>query len=104
MMTIVSLKELQAQAGFTDDTPGEDLLLLQQKGDAAQNHVERLLGFRIDTMFGGPDLPPVPEALKECVLQLACWWFENREAAADRERLLPFGVHEIVNEYRGWTF
>lgn len=104
MMTVATLQDLMAQAGLTMDAPGDDLLLLQQKGDAAQNHIERLLGFKIDTMFGGPDLPPVPEAIKECVLQLACWWFENREAAADRERHLPFGVKDIVNEYRGWTF
>ena len=98
MLTIATLQELQAQAGLTDDAPGEDLILLQQKGDAAQNHVERLLGYGFDT------LPAAPEALKEAVLQLACWWFENREAAADRERYLPFGVTEIVNEYRNWTF
>ncbi|WP_234450950.1 head-tail connector protein [Paracoccus sp. MC1862] len=103
-MTVADLQELMAQAGLTGDAPSSDLLLLQQKGDAAQNHIERLLGYRIDAMFGGPGLPPVPEALKEAVLQLACWWFENREAAADRERHLPFGVKDIVNEYRGWTF
>ena len=104
MMTVATLQDLMAQAGLTSDAPGEDLLLLQQKGDAAQAYVERLLGYPIATMFGGPDMPPVPEAIKECVLQLACWWFENREAAADRERHLPFGVKDIVNEYRGWTF
>lgn len=104
MMTIADLADLMGQAGLTEDVPGEDLIVLQQKGDAAQNHIERLLGYRIDSMFGAPPLPPVPAALKEAVLQLACWWFENREAAADRDRRLPYGVDEIVNEYRGWTF
>lgn len=104
MMTVATLQDLCAQAGLTMDAPMEDLLLLQQKGDAAQNHIERMLGYRIDAMFGGLVLPPVPEALKEAVLQLACWWFSNREAADDRERDLPFGVKDIVNEYRGWTF
>lgn len=104
MLTVATVKDLMAQAGLTDDAPSEDLLLLQQKGDAAQDYVERLLGYPLATMFGAPDLPPVPEALKEAVLQLAVWWFENREAAADRERHLPFGVKDIVNEYRGWTF
>lgn len=104
MMTVATLQDLCAQAGLTMDAPGEDLLLLQQKGDAAQSHVERLLGYRLATRFGEPDLPPVPEAIKECVLQLACWWFENREAAADRERHLPFGVKDIISEYQDWAF
>lgn len=37
-------------------------------------------------------------------MQLACWWFEHREAVSDRDTRLPYGVDEIVNEYREWTF
>lgn len=103
-MAIVTTAELLVQVGLTDDAPAEDLLALQQKGAAAQNHVERLLGFKIEETFGGEGQAPIPEALRECVLQLACWWFENREAATDMSRMLPFGVSEIVNEYREWTF
>ena len=103
-MTIVTLAELTAQAGLTEDALGEDLLLLQQKSEAAQGHIERLLGYRVEAAFGNEGQPPIPQALKEGVLQLACWWFENREAAADRDRHLPFGVAEIVNEYRAWSF
>lgn len=99
-MPIVTDQELFAQAGLTLDAPPEDLLSIQQKGEAAQNHIERLLGFRIEEQFP-EDVPP---ALKEAVLQLACWWFENREAVTDRDRRLPFGVGEIVNEFREWTF
>lgn len=95
---IVEMEELTAQAGLTSDAPAEDLLLLQQKGDAAQNHIERLLGVKIDTM------PETPPALKEAVLQLACWWFNNRETVIEREQLMPFGVWDIINEYREWTF
>lgn len=101
---IVTLEELIDHAGLTMDAPSNDLFLLQQKGAAAQNHIERLLGYRLEATFGGVDQPPVPEALKECLLQLACWWFENREAASDRDRHLPFGVNDIVREYRDWTF
>lgn len=101
---IVTFEELMAQAGLTLDAPAEDQTLLQQKGDAAQNHVERLLGFKIEEMFGGVDQDPIPDALKEAVLQLACWWFENREGIESRDEALPFGVSDIVNEYRDWSF
>lgn len=103
-MAIVSFEDLCAQTGLTEDAPAEDLAILQQKGDAAQNHIERQLGFRIEQEFGGEDQDPIPPALKECVLQLAAWWFENRETVSDRDRRLPFGVLEIINEYREWTF
>ena len=101
---IVTIDELMAQAGLTSDAPTEDILSLGQKGLAAQNHVERLLGFKIENEFGGTGQEPVPEALRECVMQLACWWFEHREAVSDRDTRLPYGVDEIVNEYREWTF
>lgn len=91
---------LMAHAGLTHDAPGDDLLLLQQKADAAQAHLERLLGYSIAERFG----TELPEPLREAVMQLACWWFENREAASDRDKLLPFGVSEIVNEFRDWSF
>lgn len=101
---IVTHDELMAQVGLTSDAPTEDIFALQQKGLAAQNHVERLLGFKIENEFGGTGQEPVPEALRECVMQLACWWFEHREAVSDRDTRLPYGVDEIVNEYREWTF
>lgn len=99
-MAIVIYQQLADQVGLTDDAPDEDKAALQQKGDAAQNHIERLLGYRIEEQF--PD--EVPPALAEAVLQLAAWWFENREAVSDSDRRLPFGVDEIVNEYRDFTF
>lgn len=101
-MGIVTYDELRDHLGLTADNGDE--MLVQDKGDAAQNHIERLLGYRIDARFGGDGQEPVPPALKEAVLQLACWWFENREAATDLSRILPFGVTEIVSEYREWTF
>lgn len=97
---IVTPEELMAQAGLTADAPAGDLLLLQQKVVAAQAHLERLLGFTFADRFDGD----IPAPLREAVLQLACWWFENREAATDRDKLLPFGVPEIVTEWREWTF
>lgn len=100
-MAIVTEADLMAQLGLTADN---DTSMLAAKIGAAQNHIERLLGFRIEEAFGGADQPEVPPALKEAVLQLAAWWFEYREAAADGARSIPFGVEEIVSEYREWTF
>lgn len=46
-----------------------------------------------------------PETLREAVLQLAAWWYENREAATEApHQSIPFGVQELVNEHREWTF
>ena len=103
-MSIVTMPDLMAQLGLTGDAPLGDVVLLQRKADAAQNHVERLLGFRIEDRFGGEDQEPVPPVLVEAVMQLAAWWFENREAAGDGARAMPFGVEEIVTEYREWSF
>lgn len=103
MEPIVSLQELKGQLSLTSDQQDDDPLIAG-KIDAAQDHVERLLGYRIRVRYDDETLRPVPPALKEAVLQLATWWFENREAATDMSRELPFGVREIVNEYRDWTF
>ncbi len=102
-MAIVTLEDVKAQLSLTPDQTADDTLI-QGKIDAAQSHIERLLGFRIGDRFGGEGQEPVPDDLKEAVLQLAAWWFENREAATDMSRELPFGVTDIVTEYREWSF
>ncbi|WP_370158463.1 head-tail connector protein [Salipiger bermudensis] len=103
-MPIVTLDEIKEQLSFTDDIGTVDDAMLQRKLDAAQNHVERLLGFEIETSFGGVDQDPIPPALVEAVSQLAAWWYEQREAASDAAREVPFGVREIITEYREFTF
>lgn len=103
-MAILDLAQLKEHLAFTDDIGDIDDDLLQRKLDAAHNHVERLLGFQIEDCFGGADQEPVPPALVEAVSQLAAWWYDNREAATEAARVLPFGVAEIVNEYREFTF
>ena|SRR6056297_760630 len=103
-MAIVSVFELEAQLGL-EGVPGHHALLMQ-KVEAAQAHVERLLGFRIEDRFGGADQDPVPEPLKEAVLQLAAWWFEQREAGLTGTIVTtpPHSLPEIVAEYREWSF
>lgn len=101
-MAIVTLQQVRDHIGLTEFNGAE--MLTQDKADAAQNHIERMLGYRIESRFGGEGQEPVPEALKEAVLQLAAWWFDNREAVTDAARILPFGVSDIVAAYRDWTF
>ena len=103
-MPIASLEQLKDQLSFTDDIGTADDAMLQRKLDAAQNHVERLLGYVIEDTFGGDDQDPIPPALVEAVSQLAAWWYEQREAAGDGAREVPFGVREIITEYREFTF
>lgn len=103
-MAIVELADVKDHLAFTDDIGSVDDGLLSRKIDAAQNHVERLLGYAIEDTFGGEGQDPVPPALEEAVLQLVAHWYEHREAAGDALRELPFGFAEIVQAYRGYTF
>jgi uncharacterized phage protein (predicted DNA packaging) len=103
-MAILEIDQLKEHLSFTDDIGDVDNALLQRILNAAQNHIERLLGYSIEDQFGGEGQEPVPPVLVEAVSQLAAWWYENREAASDTARVLPFGVTEIVNEYREFTF
>lgn len=103
-MAIVTRDQLKEQLAFTSDLGTIDDALLDRKLAAAQNHVERLLGFKIEASFGGEGQDPIPPALIEAVSQLAAWWYENREAAGDGAREMPFGVSEIITEYREFTF
>lgn len=99
-MAIATLKQVKEQLGVTLDI---DDALLTRKLAAAQSHIERLLGFEIEEEFD--DIPP---ALVECVCQLAAFWYEHRGSGlldgGDVFKELPFGIHEIVREYRNWTF
>ena len=60
------------------------------------------VGIRFTAGYAPED---VPEPLREAILQLAAWWYAQREAAdLDPARPVPFSVGELVNEHRGWTF
>lgn len=100
-MAIVTLDELKSQLNITADFGSDDDALLTSKIAAAQEHLERLLGFQIETTY-----TTVPEPLKEAVKQLAAWWYEQREAASmdGRAYPMPLSVHDIVQEYRSWSF
>lgn len=105
-MAIATISDLKDQLSFTDDIGGADDVILMRKLDAAQNHVERMLGFKIEECFGGEDQDPIPPNLIEAVLQLGAWWYEQRETAVTGTIVaeVPYGVQELVNSYREWTW
>lgn len=103
-MAIITDQQLIDQLGLEGIEGLDDLLA--QKIVAAQGHIERLLGFKIEEQFGGEDQEPIPEPLREAVLQLAAWWFEQREAGVVGHSVAqpPHSLPEIVAEFREWTF
>lgn len=103
---IVDVAILKQQLNATGIPGTDDDALIERKIEAAQNHIERLLGFRIEETYGGTDQDEIPPALVEAVCQLAAHWYENREATlvGVSAQELPFGVWQIVNEYREYSF
>lgn len=103
---IVDVELLKQQLNATGIPGTDDDALIERKIDAAQNHIERLLGFKIEETYGGTDQDEIPPALVEAVCQLAAHWYENREATlvGVSAQELPFGVWQIVNEYREYSF
>ncbi|MFN4102122.1 MAG: head-tail connector protein [Pararhodobacter sp.] len=99
--SIVTLDEMKAHLSLTPDQDDDDMLI-QDKLDAAQRLIERMLGYRLSEQFVAPD--PVPADLREAIMQLAAWWYENREAVLERGAPLPFGVAEIIDANRDWSF
>lgn len=110
-MAVVTLDEVKHQLnleglGLADDA------LLGDKIAAAQNHIERLLGYAIEEKYpptgDEPPISTVPAALKEAVLQLAAFWYEHRGTGlldgSDIFKALPFDIDAIVTEFREWSF
>jgi uncharacterized phage protein (predicted DNA packaging) len=97
----LQLSDLKAQCNVTAAT---DDTLLTRLLAAATAHVERLVGFKLDDTTALPG--GTPADLELAVLQLAADWYENREASlvGVTAQPIPFGVEQIVNEYRNYTF
>lgn len=104
-MAIATIFELKDQLSFTYDFGAEDDALLTRLLAAAEDHVERLLGFKVEDSYGGTGQDPVPPSLSQAVLMLAAFWYENREAGGEVTiKEMPYAVREIVLEYREFTF
>lgn len=97
----LTINDLKAHCNVTGN---DDNAVLTRFLAAAQAHVERLLGFKLNNTDELPDGPPAD--LELAVLQLAADWYENREASlvGVSAQAIPFGVREIVGEYRRYTF
>lgn len=97
----LTVDDLKAQCNITG--AGDDAVLDRLLA-AATAHIERLLGFKITNEEEFPD--GTPADLELAILQLAADWYENREASliGITGRPMPFGVQEIVAEYRRYTF
>ena len=104
-MAIITVEQLKDQLNLSPDLGADDDALLSRKIDAAQDYIERQLGFKIATRYGGADQEMLPPALVEAVSQLAAHWFENREATliGVNAYALPFGVAEIVDSLREYS-
>lgn len=104
-MAIITLEQIRAHLSLTDDLGTADDGLIENQVAAAQNHIERILGFQIEETYGGAGQQAVPPALKQAVLMLAAWWYDCRETAGmGSANEMPFGVASIVNEFREFTF
>lgn len=96
-MLFQGLDEIKAQLSFTADLGAVDDALLTRILGAAEGFVQSRLGKSLDEN--------TPEAVRHAVLMLAAHWYENREASAEvLMRDIPFGVNDIIREYRAWVF
>ena len=100
-MSIVQLTAAKAHLNITDDA---DDALIQAKINAAEAHVEQLLGFTLASGFTGS--AGVPDDVKEAVLQLTGHFYENREASlvGISAEEIPFGVWQLIGPYREYVF
>lgn len=80
--------------------------LITRKVAAAQNHLENLLGYKVEEEFGGEGQDPIPPALIEAVALLTAHLYENREASlvGVSAQQLPFGLWDVITEYRQWSW
>jgi uncharacterized phage protein (possible DNA packaging) len=97
----LTLEDIKTHCNVTESA---DDLQLERLLAAAVAHVQRLLGFKLDDATEFPE--GTPADLELAVLQLAADWYENREASlvGVTAQPIPFGVREIVNEYRRYSF
>ena len=96
IVDLPTLKE-HLRVDFSDDDA-----VIERKIAAAQDHIERHLGYVIAEEY--PD--GAPAALVEAVCQLVGHWYEHREAVVTGTITsdMPLNVADIVREYRNWSW
>ncbi|AVA21188.1 head-tail connector protein [Rhizobium sp. NXC24] len=96
-MAIVTLDDIKEHMRIDFDDDNE---LIDGKIDAAQAHLESLLGYAIADQFQTP-----PDDLKEAVRQLVASWYETREATVTTGLMdTPLSVWDVVRERRSYAF
>lgn len=106
-MSIVTLEQVKEHLRVNHYDEDD---LITQKISAAQNHLERLLGFKIEEEYpptaNDPAVSTIPPSLVECVCQLAAHWYENRETVVlgGSPQVLPVSVADVVTEFRNWSW
>lgn len=100
----VSLDQMKAHLGITEDMGTVDDALIERQLASAKAHITRLIGFALDDAVQFPG--GTPADLDQAVMLLAAHWYENREATlvGVSAEYIPFGVAEIVREYRTYTY
>lgn len=98
---LVDLAPMKGHLGLTADQT-EDDTLITQKIVAAQTLIERHLGYAFAARFATPQ--DVPADLLEGIMQLAAWWYENRDSIIERNNVMPFGLPDIIAANRDWSF
>lgn len=98
-MPIVTLDEMKAELGVTID---DDDDMIEAKIEAAQAHLEALLGYAIDDEY--PD--GAPADLVAAIKMLAAGQYENRESIIIGAPAIqtPHGVWDIVTNRRRYSF
>ncbi len=100
-MSIVNLTAAKAHLNITDAI---DDLVIQGKIDAAEAHVEGIIGFSLASGFGTSD--DVPDDVREAILQLVGHFYENREATliGITAEETPFSVWQLLAPHREYVF
>ena len=89
-MPVTPLSFLKEQLNLDSDL---DDFLLQRKLAVAEEWIANFTGI--------PFADPAPASFTEAALQLAAYWYVQREIVSDvRLSAVPFGVLELLSPYR----
>lgn len=90
-------------SNFEVDTASPEGWIVPVTGFSWPDTMATIGAVRIRIVAGYDD---VPETIREAILQLAAWWYEQREAATMEgdPRAVPFSVQELTDGHREWTF
>lgn len=99
MMITASLNLLKSQLNLDHD---RDDALLAHKLAAAEAWIVKHTGCNGGTYSPDWSLNDPPADVIEAALQLAAYWYEQREAASFGVSMnaIPFGVYELLQSYR----